>query len=497
MIVYDMQAAGTSDQTVTGDRLQAEVVVVGGGIVGRTAAFLLRARKRDVLLLDDGAADDDVPPVGFGHDWVGPASWGNAGHIATEQVRPLAGTSFLLSAPKRLFVLGGALDLGWRRPGAWLPWAGRMVRACRDAEAGTRVLSALLSDAMPAWHRLGLALGMPDMVREDGHLMLWHDPAACRTGMAAWRAAPTGTAGIETLDGAALREVAARLACPPAGGLRMTGTGQVADPVLAMRALRRAFLEAGGRVLGARVRTLLPSGQDNALALEDGRVVRAGQILLAAGVGTATMLRGAGVRMPMVAERGYHLEWRHGADWPLPPLVFEERSLIVSRFGDRLRASSFVEFDRENAAPDPRKWRRLEDHVRALGLPVASGFRRWMGARPTLPDYLPAIGRSAALPDLWVAAGHQHLGLTLAPRTAEILCALMTSPEGHPGAAVPMPAPEVMAAIGPDRFGRRAMTGAPGWPRAARDEAPAPPGDILASRETFASPVPDESADHA
>ena len=56
---------------------------------------------------------------------------------------------------------------------------------------------------------------------------------------------------------------------------------------------------------------------------------------------------------------------------------------------------------------------RLERHVADLTLPIAGPFRRWVGARPTLPDYLPAIG-------------HQHLGLTLAPVTGELVAALIT-----------------------------------------------------------------------
>jgi D-amino-acid dehydrogenase len=54
---------------------------------------------------------------------------------------------------------------------------------------------------------------------------------------------------------------------------------------------------------------------------------------------------------------------------------------------------------------DPRKWERLETHIAQLGLPVAGPFARWMGCRPTLPDYLPAIGRSARLDNLFYAFG--------------------------------------------------------------------------------------------
>jgi D-amino-acid dehydrogenase len=48
-----------------------------------------------------------------------------------------------------------------------------------------------------------------------------------------------------------------------------------------------------------------------------------------------------------------------------------------------------------------------------------------MGSRPTLPDYLPAIGRSRRADNLFYAFGHQHLGLTLAPVTAEIITAMV------------------------------------------------------------------------
>jgi D-amino-acid dehydrogenase len=52
-----------------------------------------------------------------------------------------------------------------------------------------------------------------------------------------------------------------------------------------------------------------------------------------------------------------------------------------------------------------------------------------MGPRPTLPDYLPAIGRSPRWPAVCYAFGHQHLGLTMAVVTAEIVRDLVTGTE--------------------------------------------------------------------
>jgi D-amino-acid dehydrogenase len=147
----------------------------------------------------------------------------------------------------------------------------------------------------------------------------------------------------------------------------------------------------------------------------------------------------------VIAERGYHLEG--GADhWDdLPPVVFEDRSLILTRFGDRLRAASFVEFGREASPPDPRKWARLRRHLSELGVRLEGPVAEWMGARPTLPDYLPAIGASRRVGGLYYAFGHQHLGLTLAAVTGELVAALMS------GAA---PSTD-LAPFDLDRFDRR------------------------------------------
>ena len=56
---------------------------------------------------------------------------------------------------------------------------------------------------------------------------------------------------------------------------------------------------------------------------------------------------------------------------------------------------------------------------------MGAAARSCRGARPTLPDYLPAIGASTRAANLFYAFGHQHLGLTLGPVTGEAIAALI------------------------------------------------------------------------
>lgn len=383
--------------------------VVGAGVVGLSCAVALLDAGHRVTLCDNDP-DAQAP------------SWGNAGHIAVEQVAPLASLATVRSVPSRLFSAGGALGLPLAEVGTWLPFSMRLLAAAtpRRFAAGTEAMRGLLARALPSWQDLVAGIGAPDLLREEGHYVAWHEDEAARKGGEAWARADIGTARIAPASAPELEALSALAARPLAGALRFSGTAQIADLDELRRNLREAFLLRGGQ---------FHQGQAQ-LVKDAGRVriahVPTDFVLVCAGVRSAGLLTPLGHRVPMIAERGYHVRaYAKDGLAHLPPVAFEDRSTIVTRYGNVIQAASFVEFSRPDAPPDPRKWERLEKHCADLGLAIHGPFRRWMGARPTLPDYLPAIGRSSHVENLFYACGHQHLGLTLAPITAHIVAALV------------------------------------------------------------------------
>jgi glycine/D-amino acid oxidase-like deaminating enzyme len=48
-------------------------------------------------------------------------------------------------------------------------------------------------------------------------------------------------------------------------------------------------------------------------------------------------------------------------------------------------------------------------------------LRSWVGFRPATPDKLPLIGRWPAVDGLWIAAGHEGLGIAMALGTAQLI----------------------------------------------------------------------------
>ena len=79
--------------------------------------------------------------------------------------------------------------------------------------------------------------------------------------------------------------------------------------------------------------------------------------------------------------------------------------------------------------------RRLSRSSRKSSLSGRSGAR-WMGCRPTLPDYLPVIGQAPGWRNAFLAFGHQHIGLTAAAATGRIIRDLVA---GRPPAVDPGP----------------------------------------------------------
>jgi D-amino-acid dehydrogenase len=75
--------------------------------------------------------------------------------------------------------------------------------------------------------------------------------------------------------------------------------------------------------------------------------------------------------------------------------------------------------------PSPHRVQKLVEGARAFFPDLGKPDREWMGFRPSLPDSLPVIGPSRGGADVILAFGHGHLGVTLAPITAEIVSSLV------------------------------------------------------------------------
>lgn len=383
-------------------RCMSDVNVIGNGIVGLCSAHSLLRRGKRVRIF--GAESP-----------IGAASWGCAGHLAVEQCDPLASWNSIRALPRRLYQFGGAASFPAAQVTKWLPFAIRFLAAANRTrfECGRAALTELLARSMGSWLARLSAIGAPDLLANKGHLVCWDSVRSARSGIAAWQSSKPPFITLSAPDQEDLRLLES-LGVTPGNAIRFAGSGHITDLHGLRDRLRSAIVDLGGEF----VETLVAPTD----LAQFGRA----SVLVAAGWDSRRLLRHWELDAPLISERGYHVEIDVPENFPdVAPVVFESQSLIMTRFERSLRFASFVEFGDGLSAPDPSKWAVLENRINALGFDLKSA-RRWHGSRPTLPDYLPAIGRIPGTENAFCAFGHQHLGLTLGSITGELIAGLMT-----------------------------------------------------------------------
>ncbi len=240
------------------------------------------------------------------------------------------------------------------------------------------------------------------------------------------------TEGIraELLDGRALAEAEPALRPGLVGALLVPDDMVCYPPAVARALLDRAV--AHGAVLH-QPRHVAMVGPGT-LAFVDGSTISAGAIVIAAGAHSAELLPG----LPLMPRRG-HLCITERVDIPVRHQLVELGYLHTAhtmggasvafnvqprRSGQLLLGSSreLVGFDSGINRPlVARMLQRTASFVPALA--DAPILRTWIGFRPATPDALPLIGAWPPLDRVWVATGHEGLGITMAPGTAEIIAA--------------------------------------------------------------------------
>jgi len=258
----------------------------------------------------------------------------------------------------------------------------------------------------------------------------------------------------EVLDEAALVEAEPNLRRGLAGGLLVPNDGVIYPPAAAIALLTLA------RELGAEVRERTPVDAIIANGVRCGRETLSADIVVnAAGAAAATLTPG----LPVVPRKGHlviterhpgfcrHQVVELGYLTSAHVMTGESVAFNVQpRITGQVLIGSSRELVGWDGSVNRRVVARMVERACAFmpGLADLIAVRTWTGFRPATPDKLPLIGRWPETPGLWIAAGHEGLGITTSLGTASILAdlvaertpvidALPYAPDRGAGAGVP------------------------------------------------------------
>jgi glycine/D-amino acid oxidase-like deaminating enzyme len=235
---------------------------------------------------------------------------------------------------------------------------------------------------------------------------------------------------VETLDAQSLREAEPGLREGLVGGLRVPGDSVIYPPCAAQFFVDQARACGAELFLGSEVESI----NDDGVRLRNGTSISAGVIVNAAGSSSPLLTRGLEVkkrkghlvitdRYPQflrhqLVELGY-LKSAHSVT--ADSVAFN----IQPRKTGQLLIGSSRQYDVDDAGVDPSILRRmLERAIEYVpGLRKLSSLRTWTGFRAATPDKLPLIGPHGEYRRLYLATGHEGLGITTSLGTAKLLVA--------------------------------------------------------------------------
>ncbi len=404
-----------------------EIVIIGAGVIGISIALELQKRGRMVRVLDRAGVACE-------------ASAASAGAFAFTDIVPLATPDIMRKAPKWLLDPLGPLSVPPSYALKISPWMLRFWRASwKDRFAASMQAQVqLMTLSKAALERQIVEVGGEHLLQREGQLQLYEGEKDFRASLAGWELRRQFGIEHNLLEGIGqVAEVQPGLDKRFTHGVFTPGWMNTVDPKTWADHLAMTFRRRGGQIEIADVQSLSHYAAGPVLQTSD-RVIRSGQVVVAAGAWSHQLAKTIGDKIPLESERGYNTTLPPGAFDLRTHLAFGGHGFVVSRINGGVRVGGAVELGGLKLPPN---FKRSEVLLRKAarfmpGLKTEHG-KQWMGFRPSLPDSLPVIGPSPRLPNnIFYAFGHGHLGLTQAAGTAELIGAMMSGATP----TLPMPA---------------------------------------------------------
>lgn len=294
---------------------------------------------------------------------------------------------------------------------------------------------ALTSRGRELWQRLAVDLPPEAEFRQTGTLWVAADDDEVEEAHRKRRLLAEAGITARVLDATELADSEPNLRPGLAGGLLVPDDAVLYPPPAAAAMLAEA-VGRGATLLGEAavseiVAADLPPGS---VRLADGRIIAGDAVVVATGVEAARLLPGLPVRprkghlviterapgflTRQVIELGYV---KRAHDVGTDSVAFN----VQPRATGQLLIGSSRQIDVTSREIDHAILRtmlaRCLDYM--PGLATLPAIRAWTGFRAASPDGLPLVGPWPEQPGIWLATGHEGLGITTSLATAELLAA--------------------------------------------------------------------------
>lgn len=356
-------------------------------------------------------------------------SFGNAGWLTPSQAVPLANPAYLFKGIKWMLDPDSPLYIQPKPDPAFLRWLGEFALSSRKGkfERGAAALIEMCRISVDYWEALAKRSTEAFGFERRGLLAVYEKPASFEGATAGLDLVARAGVRYERWTANDVREREPAIIGPQVGGYFFPDDAHC-EPYKAVKALEAEARALGVRILeGTEVYRVSDTGSPRRMTTTRGELT-ASRIVVATGPWSEGLGHMLGLRLPVIGAKGYSIVLPPGNPHPQRSIYLIERKIAVNPHRDALRIAGTLELVRNDFSINARRVdiivRGAKGMLNIAGTPASSEV--WRGLRPCTPDGMPMIGKARGRGDVWLATGHQMVGLKAAPGSAMLLAQLMT-----------------------------------------------------------------------
>ncbi len=397
-----------------------DVLIIGGGVIGVCSAYFLAQKGAQVSLIEK----DEI---------ASGCSYGNGGLIVPSHSVPLASPGALGNGLRWLLDSESPFYITPRLDPNLFRWLMRFTLASREKQMlkSLPILRDLLFASRALYEELVKNAGFDFGFEGKGSLLVCLSNQALEKERRETHLLEQFKIPVSVVNREEALEIEPALSPKIAGGVYYPRDGRI-DPHRFVVGLAE---KAKG--LGAQID---PKTEAIGFESESGRIAKVyttrgelhpKQIILASGSWSPGVARALKLQIPIQPAKGYSVTLENPMVPLRLPLLFSEARVVINPLGHALRIAGTLELAGMDFSLNVKRMHAMQKSSAEYlpGLAEAKVIEVWRGLRPCTPDGLPILSRAQGFDNLFIAAGHAMLGMSLGPITGKLVSQLVLGAE--------------------------------------------------------------------
>ncbi len=401
------------------DGTMKKVVIVGGGISGLFSAYYLKKLNYQVTIIDS-------------ENFTRGCSHGNAGLIVPSHIIPLAAPGVVSKALKWMLNAQSPFYFHPKLNRDFISWCIHFVKNSTELNVKRSVIPlrdiSFLSSSL--YKEINEEFKNSFLLKSRGLLMLYKSEKIAEEEYTLAKLAQIYGIRTNILSPKEIQNLDSSCNYNVLGGIHYLDDSHLNPNLLINNLIEYLKSQDVEFISGIKISDICFSGNHIKSVSSISNKYEADSFLFCSGVWTADLMSKLKINIPLMPGKGYSFNIESKNNFPTIPSILVDAKVAVTPMGNNLRIAGTMEIDTINSKIRIGRVKGMVSSFNRyypdLKIEPPNKKNIWYGLRPCSPDGLPYLGKSKTYKNLFVAAGHAMLGLSLGPATGKLVSEIIS-----------------------------------------------------------------------